>query len=362
METEESKESTQLVVSQQQQQTDTDQAMIPAPSAQQQALITAEAAKAPPRTSTLQAPTLCLTGHASAVYSCRFNPSGTLLASGGIDKLLFLWNLDLASGECKNDVVLKGHEAPILDVKWTSEGDRVLTASVDKTAAVWDVASGDRVKRLRAHSGIVNSIDVSRRGESLALTAGDDAALHVWDLRQRRPVFSIRDVYPQLTACFSDDATQIFSAGISNDIKCWDMRTGRLMLDLLGHRDTVTGLTLSPDGSFLLSNGQDNTLRCWDVRAFVSGGDQKSRAVMVYKGATHDMEQNLLRCTWSPDGLRVSAGSADQHVNIWESATGKLLYRLPGHTGCVNAVDFHPTQPIIASAGSDKKIWMGEIA
>ena len=38
-----------------------------------------------------------------------------------------------------------------------------------------------------------------------------------------------------------------------------------------GHSDTVTGLSLSPDGALLLSNAMDNTLRVWDTRAFVEG-------------------------------------------------------------------------------------------
>ena len=39
---------------------------------------------------------------------------------------------------------------------------------------------------------------------------------------------------------------------------------------LAGHTDTVTGISLSPDGSYLLSNGMDNTARIWDVRPFVA--------------------------------------------------------------------------------------------
>src|SRR4051812_32638473 len=112
-----------------------------------------------------------------------------------------------------------------------------------------------------------------------------------------------------------------------------------MLYTLLGHRDSVTGLRLSPDGSFLLSNGMDAAMRAWDVRPFVAGS---TRLTSVYKGHTHDLEQNLLRCSWSADGLRVSGGSADKTVNIWEAATGKLLYRLPGHKGAVNDVDFHP--------------------
>lgn len=100
----------------------------------------------------------------------------------------------------------------------------------------------------------------------------------------------------------------------SNDIKCYDLRTNRLLFSLIGHRDSVTGLSISPDGSYLLSNGMDSTLRCWDVRPYVAA---PTRLTCIYKGHTHDLEQNLLRCAWNMDGTKVTAGSADQTVNIW---------------------------------------------
>jgi len=54
----------------------------------------------------------------------------------------------------------------------------------------------------------------------------------------------------------------------------------------------------------------------------------------------------LLRCNWSPDGSKVSAGSGDRFVYIWDTTSRRILYKLPGHAGSVNEVDFHPNEPI----------------
>jgi len=53
-----------------------------------------------------------------------------------------------------------------------------------------------------------------------------------------------------------------------------------------------------------------------------------------------------LRVAWSPDSLRISAGSADKFLYIWDAETTKISYKLPGHLGSVNDVDFHPIEPI----------------
>ncbi len=60
----------------------------------------------------------------------------------------------------------------------------------------------------------------------------------------------------------------------------------------------------------------------------------------------HNFEKNLLHCTWSPDGAMVAAGSADRYVYVWDTTTRRILYKLPGHLGSVNDVDFHRIEPI----------------
>jgi len=312
-------------------------------------------AKGITRTSGLFAPNMKLSGHEGHVFSAKFNYSGTQLASAGKDKLIFLWNV---YGECKNVAVLKSHTNSILEVAWSYNGEFVYSASADKTAAVFDVEAGERIKKMRDHSSFVNAVCGTRRGDALILTGSDDCQAMLWDIRIRHPLHTYKHDFQVTSVAFSDDASQIFTAGIDNLVHCWDVRKEKMIYSLGGHEDTITGLRLSRDGSYVLTNSMDNTLRSWDVRPFVSG---ENRAVGLFRGQHHDMEQNLLRCSWSGDGSKVACGSADRFVYIWDVKTMRILYKLPGHTGSVNEVDFHPTEPIISSCSSDKTIFLGEI-
>lgn len=56
--------------------------------------------------------------------------------------------------------------------------------------------------------------------------------------------------------------------------------------------------------------------------------------------------KNLLKCAWSPDGSKVSSGSSDRFHYIWDTTSRRILYKLPGHNGSVNDIDFHPKEPI----------------
>merc|ERR1711998_376092 len=307
-----------------------------------------------PRTSSLQAPIMLLTGHESAVTSLRFSPNGRMLATGSMDKHIFIWS---AHGECDNLQVYKGHKNAVLQVDWSVDGTKLCSASADKTLMVFDVETNKRVKKFQDHDSHVNSVCCARQDSHLLVSASDDCTAKLWDTRVRGSLHTFPERY-QITACaFSADDQMAFTGGIDNVIRAWDKRKNDVAFVLAGHSDTVTSLRLSPDGSYLMSNAMDSSVRIWDVRPYAP----LERCKKMLTGAVHNFEKNLLRCSWSPDGRRVASGSADRFVYVWDTTTRQILYKLPGHVGSVNEVDFHPTEPIIGSCSSDKKIYLGEI-
>lgn len=259
--------------------------------------------------------------------------------------------------DCQNYMILKGHTGAVLEVHWSTGEDFLFSASTDKTVGVWDPNVGERVKKCKGHSSFVNSCCPARRGPQLIVSGSDDSTIRLWDVRVKGCLETINNGFPVTAVCFSDQSDKVFSAGIDNEIKVWDLRKSQVLMTLEGHTDTVTGIKLSPDGNFLLSNGMDNSIRMWDVRPFCQG----NRNLKVFQGIQHNFEKTLLKCAWSADGTKVSAGSADRFVYIWEVNSRRILYKLPGHRGSVNEVDFHPQEPIIGSASSDATIYLGEI-
>ena len=55
------------------------------------------------------------------------------------------------------------------------------------------------------------------------------------------------------------------------------------------------------------------------------------------------------------------AGSADRFLNIWDTTSRNIVYKLPGHKGSINDVAFHPKEKIIVSCSSDKTLYLGEV-
>ncbi|KAG7996464.1 hypothetical protein I3843_01G160800 [Carya illinoinensis] len=250
------------------------------------------------RTSSLESSVMLLMGHQSAIYTMKFNPSGTVIASGSHDREIFLWR----------------HKNAVVDLHWTIDGSQVISAIPDKTLRAWDVETGKQIKKM----------------QSTPRFRSDDGTAKLWDMQQRGAVQTFPDKYPITAVSFSDASDKIFTGGIDNDIKVWDLRKGEVTMTLLGHQDMITGMQLSPDGSYLLVNGMDCKLCIWDMRPYA--------------------RQN-----------RFTAGSSDRMVYIWDMTSRRILYKLPGDTGSVNECVFHPSEPIIGSCSSDKQIYLGEI-
>lgn len=175
---------------------------------------------------------------------------------------------------------MSGHTGSVMELHFSPDGSNIYTASTDKTLSVWDIGVGQRIKKLKGHSNFVNSVHGARRGPQILVSGSDDATIKLWDSRKKNCTATMNSVYPVTAVCFNDTAEQIFSGGLDNDIKIWDIRKNEVVNLLKGHTDTITGLSLSPDGSYLLSNSMDNSLRIWDIRPYAP----QDRCIKVLTG------------------------------------------------------------------------------
>ena len=79
--------------------------------------------------------------------------------------------------------------------------------------------------------------------------ACDDGSVLLWDARQRKPAKQLQTQYALCAVALEGSENRVFAGGLDNVIRGWDLRTDEVVLELKGHGDTVTGLSLSPDDS-----------------------------------------------------------------------------------------------------------------
>lgn len=248
------------------------------------------------------------------------------------------------------------HKAPILDLQWSLFSPLLYTSSADQTINVLDLTTGERIRRLRAHRGIINSLDrtiTGGAGTELLVSGSDDGTVRVWeggDEGGKVPVAVFELGCPVTSVCWSSDGSTIYAGALDNEIHVcagriifihifnrvsdflwWsqvlDLRKNEQVYSMTGHTDTPTSLSLSPNGNFLLSPSLSSQTIIHDVRPF---SPTPSRIHRVLMGSPAGFENTLLRGAWSVEdsGRRVAVGGADRTVCIWDVESGKVLYKV----------------------------------
>ena len=154
------------------------------------------------------------------------------------------------------------HQDLVFQVEFSPDAARILTASWDKTAKLWDAASGKLVASF-AHQGFVWHATFSPDGTRI-LTASADKTAKLWDAASGRLIASFAHQDGVNDAAFSPDGARILTASSDNTAKLWDAASGGLIASF-AHRDAVYGAAFSPDGARILTASWDNTAKLWDV-------------------------------------------------------------------------------------------------
>jgi WD40 repeat protein len=112
----------------------------------------------------------------SAAPSTVFDASRILTASQ--DKTALIWD-----GNSGNPLLLlAGHDGAVLNATFSPDGERAITASEDSTARVWDAVSGVELLALRGHAGPIDKAMFTPDGNRI-VTGSEDKTARVWDAR-----------------------------------------------------------------------------------------------------------------------------------------------------------------------------------
>ncbi len=157
------------------------------------------------------------------ILSCRFDPTGQNIAACSGDRSVSLWKTYLPNSNYGH--IQHIHKAAILDLQWSLTGPNLYTASADKTIGVSDLTSGLRVRRIRAHGGVINSIDrIIAGGTELLVSGADDGLVKIWTGETKASIDEWEVGCPITAVCWSPDGAQIYAGALDNVVHvrcCW---------------------------------------------------------------------------------------------------------------------------------------------
>ncbi|KAL4988276.1 coatomer WD associated region-domain-containing protein [Aspergillus falconensis] len=213
----------------------------------------------------------------------------------------------------------------------------ILVSLHSSTIQLWDYRMGTLIDRFEEHDGPVRGIDFHPT-QPLFVSGGDDYKIKVWNYQTRRCLFTLNGHLDYVrTVFFHPELPWILSASDDQTIRIWNWQNRSLICTMTGHNHYVMCAQFHPTEDLIASASLDQSVRIWDI----SGLRKKHSAP-----TTMSFEDQMARAN-------------NAQADMFGNTDAVVKFVLEGHDRGVNWVAFHPSLPLIVSAGDDRliKLW-----
>jgi len=303
--------------------------------------------------------------HQDLVVNAAFSPDGTRVVTASTDKTARVW--DVATGKPITSPL--EHREMVVNAAFSPDGTRVITVTLDGIPQMWDAATGKPVTSAPARSdetahvqdlatGMSTTNPLEQQGSvasaafntdrTRVVTASWKGFARVWDTATGKPVTGpLRHQALVMSARFSPDGTRVVTASDDKTACVWDAATGSLIASFREHQELVASAEFSPDGTRVVTASGDKTARVWDAAT-----GKPLTNPLVHRA-------QVMSAAFSPDGARVVTASFDNTARVWDTATGQPLTNPLEHQDRVVSAVFSPDGTRVVTASQDKtaRVW-----
>jgi WD40 repeat protein len=235
---------------------------------------------------------------------------------------------------------LLGHKSWIASLAFCGR-DRLVSASDDKTAKIWDVSSSKELSTLE-HLSPLTSVAWSHDGRWIAI-GGSDNVVHIWDPANSKESHSLTGHLGFVTAlAFDPSGQRLASASIDQTTRIWDLSHWMPGMVLRAHTDAIFSISFDPSGRRLASGSKDGTVKIFDA--------DLAQEYMPFKGDAFYVS----KVSFSPDGkCLASVGPDRKAISIWDISTCQVISTLHERTAIVRALAYSSDGKFLASASDN---------
>jgi RNA polymerase sigma factor (sigma-70 family) len=276
----------------------------------------------------------------SGIYCLALSPDGKVLASGGSDQLIHLWDIQ----ERKEIGILEGHSGYIYSVNFSPDGKTLASCGYDKSIRLWDVKERKQLSVSGLDIDYAVSVAFSPDGKLLASSGwqGENAVFQLWNVREQGKLELAQRIDGINCFAFNPDG-KVMVLGTRNDnepLRIWDIDTKKQIGEVKGGIKSFNCIIFSPDGKLLAFADYGGSIYLWDML------NQKQVGVL------NGHKNWISSLSFTPDGKTLASNSpGDKNIIIWDVESQKQVNMLDGYTSYVESIALSPNSKILASVG-----------
>jgi WD40 repeat protein len=196
--------------------------------------------------------------HHGFVYCVQFSPDGKILASGGADRRIRLWNTDTG----KIISTFDGHQESVMALAFMPNGKILISAGADRTLRFWDLDRKQLLKTIETHEQAIQAVAISADG-SLIISGSLDRTVQVRQLGT--PAHHTLPGHQDgvLAVAISPDRQTIASGSLDGMVNIWDANTKQLINSFQAHQHAVRSIGFQINSKFLITASADRTIKIW---------------------------------------------------------------------------------------------------
>jgi ribosome assembly protein SQT1 len=279
-----------------------------------------------------------LGGHEDSVVASGFNFNGTLMATGGMEGVVKIW--DVASG-----ALVQNLQAPddIIWLSWHPKGNVILAGTEGGTAWMWNAQTGTNLQVFSGHGGQCSCGGFTPDGKKIA-SGSVDGTVRVWNPKTGETEFLLAGHGFHTEGVVSMDfhplSASLITGSTDHTVCVSNLNTGKILGMMRGHTESVESVGFCRSLPLAASGSVDNTIRVWDLTTL------QHRLTCVHEDAVTQIQ-------WHPSEPLIFSCSVDRTLRLWDARTGQNVRTWNGHTDSILSFDVTPDGKRLVSASDD---------
>ncbi len=264
-----------------------------------------------------------LTKNREGTDAIGFSPDGKTLATACGNKLVRVWNVETRELIHTFFGLRRSIRSDQLGVHFSPDGN-TLAGWGDDSLRIWDIEKS--VFKQDMNMYLERQSDITFHSIGISIVNGNHKTIRYQEFNtdtqeEKINEHEIDDAHKESITCVSvsPDGTMIASGSRDKTVRLWNAETETLHKTLKGNRKPILSLTFSHDGSSIASTSEDKTVRVWNV--------DTGRRKHTFKTNS----EHLHKVVFSPNGKTLASSSFDGVIHQWDLKRGKHKNTIVGH-------------------------------